>query len=792
MTGGRDERRIVKDSIQRHIRGKRWIKILAVAGFVITTGIIAGTYWQGKTSRPKTLPKPPELPRNVNQQLSGFTFTRSDKGRQLFVIHASRTLAFKQGGSALLKDVYVEFFGRTGKRYDLLTTQEGEYNPSTGNLSTPGDVELILNASPSQIKDLASKPGKPINERPADADAGRQPVYIKTSKVTSHDHGTQLESMTPVRFNLGDVSGSARGLAYGTGRGEIELKQDVEAVFRPAQGSQIGSPIQLSASRLRYAGPGEGVQLWGPVRIRQGRRTVTAKQGSILLDAKNRVTGVLLEGKVHASDPTKDGQLSLRSDVLRSHLDPATSRLSKLVAAGHVRTESSRGGALTNVEAHEVVLNFDPATHVPAHGVAMGNVHLTIAQTQGPQKASSGSQTLGGKISKENLATEKILFSFRPKGKNLSEAETSGPGTLVLYPEDPKAGDRTVTAARFFMAFDSTSHLESLRGTGGTKIVFAPPPNSSNPTAAVATASQLVASFDPATEMIRSVDQKGEFHFRKGTLEATGEEAQDLAVEQKLTLTGHPKVWDSTTRARADRIEILLASDVAEGIGSVHAIHIDPQDPSSPPTNVAAARMIADHRSQMVHYEGHVRAWRGTDVVESPSLDVYRNERRVSTNSRVVTSHLQPAPSKTGQKKGSDSGPSPLTVRADRLDYFDVGRRARYSGNVELDTEDTKIEADRLDVYFSSGKDQTDSEVERAVAEGHVKIVQPMRFAKGENAVYDARNGMVVMTGGPPTVYDTEKGSMSGQRLTFYIHNDRLLVDGNANSPAVSKHRVAQ
>jgi lipopolysaccharide export system protein LptA len=782
----------VKNVIQQPGWGSRWIKILAAAGLIITAGIIAGTYWLGKTNSRKFLPKPPALPKNVNQQLSGFTFTRSDKGRQLFVIHAARTLSFKQGGSVALKDVYVEFFGRSGKRYDLLTTPEGKYNPSTGNLATPGDVELILNASPSQLQNLISRPGQPISGTPANDGTARQPVYIRTSQVTSQDHGTLLESTTPVRFRLGTISGSARGLMYGTGKGEIELKRDVEAVFQPAQRAQAGPPIELSASRLRYAGPGEAVQLWGPVKIRQAGRTLSAEQGAISLDAENRVTEVVLEGKTRASDQLRNGQLTLLSDVLRGHLDPATSRLDKLVAAGHVRAESSQGGVLTHVEAHEVVLNFDPSTHVPANGVAMGNVHLTIAQTQKPSEHSSGSQTLGGNISKEDLATEIVHFSFRPQGKNLKEAETAGPGTLVLYPENPKAGDRTVTAARFLMAFDSASRLESLRGTGGTKIAFAPPPNSANQPAAASTASQMVATFNPGTEMIRSISQSGDFHFRRGMLEATAEEALDLAGKQKLILTGRPKVWDPATRARANRIEILLASDTAEGIGAVHAIHTDPQNPSSPATNVAADRMIADRRRQVVHYEGHVRAWRGTDVVESPSLDVYRNERRVSTDSRVITSHLQPAPSKAGGGKPAQSGPTPLTIEADKLDYLDIGRKARYIGDVELDTQDTKILADRLDVYFSSDKEQTDPEVERAVAEGHVKIVQPMRYAKGENAVYDARTGMVVMTGGPPTVYDTEKGSMTGQRLTFYIHNDRLLVDGNANAPVVSKHRVAQ
>ncbi|HET7100641.1 MAG TPA: LptA/OstA family protein, partial [Terriglobia bacterium] len=530
----------------------------------------------------------------------------------------------------------------------------------------------------------------------------------------------------------------------------------------------------------------------GPVKVHQGARMVTASQGSISLNAQNRITEVLLEGNAHAADKTRDGQVRLRSDVLRGHLDPATSRLSKLEAAGHVLGESTQGGALSKLNAHEVVLNFNPATHVPSDGVAMGKVHLTIAQPQGGQAAPSPSRIPAGKLVKEDLTTEKLLFSFRPQGKNLREAETAGPGTLVLYPESAKAGSRTVTAARFFMDFDSASHLERFRGTGGTQVVFAPSPDSPKQAPAVSTAQEMVATFDPAAEIVQSVEQHGNFHFQNGTIEAKAERARDIAREQKLILTGRPEIWDASTRARAEQIVILLASDTAEGIGGVHAIHTDPRNPLAPPINVVAHRMVADRRSQVVHYEGHVRAWRGTDVVESPSLDVYRNERRVSTNSRVVTSHLQPAPAGTDEHKRAPSGPRPVTIRADRLDYMDAGQKARYEGNVELSTEDTRIDADRLDVYFSSGRKQADSEVERAVAEGHVKIVQPMRYAKGENAVYDAQTGKIVMTGGPPAVYDTEKGSMTGQRLTFYIHNDRLLVEGNANSPVISRHPVAQ
>ena len=131
-------------------------------------------------------------------------------------------------------------------------------------------------------------------------------------------------------------------------------------------------------------------------------------------------------------------------------------------------------------------------------------------------------------------------------------------------------------------------------------------------------------------------------------------------------------------------------------------------------------------------------------------------------------------------------------IRADRLDYFDAGHNALYTGNVIMDTQDTQLQADRLEVYFASDKEPDASRIERAVATGHVLVTQPQRYAKGSHATYEAKTGKIVMTGGPPSLYDAQKGFTSGQRLTFFIHNDRLLVDGSPGSPTVSKHRVAQ
>jgi lipopolysaccharide export system protein LptA len=172
---------------------------------------------------------------------------------------------------------------------------------------------------------------------------------------------------------------------------------------------------------------------------------------------------------------------------------------------------------------------------------------------------------------------------------------------------------------------------------------------------------------------------------------------------------------------------------------------------------------------------------------------VYRTQKRVSAGSQVVTSYLQPAAmaSAPGVAPHSAGGTRPLTVRADFLEYFDQGRRARYHGNVRLVTESTVLQSDRLDVYFTQGDMVEGSEVDHAEADGHVQVTQPGRLGTGDHAEYYAGPGKVVLTGGPPNLIDEKKGSTTGQRLTFFIHDDRLFVDGGDQSPSLSKHRVA-
>jgi lipopolysaccharide export system protein LptA len=115
---------------------------------------------------------------------------------------------------------------------------------------------------------------------------------------------------------------------------------------------------------------------------------------------------------------------------------------------------------------------------------------------------------------------------------------------------------------------------------------------------------------------------------------------------------------------------------------------------------------------------------------------------------------------------------------------------------------DATITSQVLDVYLAQSKQATSNQVvtkqastpsrlEKAIAKGNVVIAQPTRRATGETLTYVAAEDRFTLEGGPPSIFDAERGQITGDSLTFFRHDDRVLVEGGANSPVITKTRVA-
>ena len=120
---------------------------------------------------------------------------------------------------------------------------------------------------------------------------------------------------------------------------------------------------------------------------------------------------------------------------------------------------------------------------------------------------------------------------------------------------------------------------------------------------------------------------------------------------------------------------------------------------------------------------------------------------------------------------------------------------AVYQGGTVLSRPGLSVNSRDLQAFLKPA--DSDSSLDKAYADGAVKIVsvatsgQATRTRTGtsEHAEYYADDQKVILQKGQPLLVDSKTGNTTGQQLTWWANNDRLLVEGGASKPTQSTIR---
>jgi len=137
----------------------------------------------------------------------------------------------------------------------------------------------------------------------------------------------------------------------------------------------------------------------------------------------------------------------------------------------------------------------------------------------------------------------------------------------------------------------------------------------------------------------------------------------------------------------------------------------------------------------------------------------------------------------TGLAFGSPSVPSlpdrnenPIYIKSDQLLTDTKNRTATFSGKVTARQGDLALFADKMVVHYAA----EGGNVERVECSGTVRIVQKNRTGTAGNAVYDSKQGTIVLTVSPK-VYQGED-MISGSEITYYLADQKSVVTGTPNA----------
>lgn len=734
---------------------KRLRKIFA-GGAVFVLVVAVGFYLRGIFSEQTVIHDTPRnIPSGVEKSATGFNLSKSEGGKTLFTIHAASVQQYKEGGRAALHDVSITVFGRNQDRSDQIYGADFAYDPVAKVVTAEGEVRIDLEAN--------SAAATPAGQTPA-AET-RNLIHVKTSGLTFNENTGIAQTRAAIEFRVPEGNGSAVGATYDSHGGVLTLKSAVRII---STGQRKATITGQSATITKN--PSKVVMQ--SARVEEPQRVISADKVTVLMGDDNNIERIVGSGNLHAaSSGAKAFEVNApEGELLMGDANQARSG----VLSGGV-TFASKGDSPTEGKAGKILLSF-----------GAGN-RLTKARAQDSVQLKQGP---AGKS--QELHAVALDLSVK-EGRRLERAVTSGgPAEIV---REQATGKTTISAGHFETAFNDQNRPVSLYGAPDAKIVD----SVSGKPDRILSSRELTAKFNEKGEIV-SADQNGDFHYQEGTQTASAERAKYAAAEETILLSGSPRVVDATqgVTLTADSIQLnrktrnaFAQDNVKTTYSKMNAQPGGAMLGSADPIHVTGSTVTLNSATGVARY-AKARLWQGPNIVEAPTISFDRTRRSLQAQGGQVghVASVFVQKDKTGKL-------TPVNVTSDRLSYVDAERKAVFSGNVLVRAQDATITSNSVQVILLPKKGQAEnqsaSQLERIEAQGDIKIEQGSRKASGNKLVYTAADEKMVLTGIPgklPSIFDAERGQISGDSLTFFTHDGRVLVGRGETSQTEFPNRI--
>lgn len=772
--------------------------------------VVTLSYWVARSRVQPVLHNVPQrLGLDIQQTSDGFSLSKSEAGRTLYTIRASRAVQFKAGGHADLRNVHIVVYGKNHDRYDQIYGDQFTYDPQSGDIVAVGEVHIDLQGN-------ASGPTKPDQAPP---DELKNPLHLVTHSLSFNQKTGTAQTNELVQFQTEQANGSAVGAYYDSKDNQLQLKSNVHIVTTGDHPAVI-----TGSSGTMQKEPRQAVLL--NAQIEQPDRTLTADKGTLLFEPDNTVQHVVAEGNVHIQTR---GASVIDISGPRGDLDMGPhNSIQKATISGGAKFDT-HGSSVAHGSADTFILDF-----VDQNQPSLFHMVKNARMKQDPQPGKSGTSGQPMEINADQL--DFVLA----EGNKLKTGDTVGKASITILPSPPGSKPKTppsngqdfgggnsttvATAGKFHAIFDDNNRIQTLHGWPNSHIVSTTPGEQDK----VSTADKLDVTFLPDGG-VQKLIQTGNFEYHEassnpnsGGRAAYGDVATYTPDDEMLVLTGSPRVIDGGMTTTA--VHVRMNRKTGEGFfdDDVKTTYSDlkPQPngallAASDPIHVTAQHMTAHKQPGIAHYTGNVRLWQTANVVRAPKID-FDNEKRAIYAYSDKTQNI----SSLFMQQSQDGKQTPVDITADKLTYVDEERRARYTGNVLAKTTTGTVTTELLDVFLkeadpgnkdaANGKDGNSSQkpaqakgpsmpgsdapskIDHMVALGKVVVTEPNRRAVGDKLVYTADDGKYLLTGKSPSIFDAEHGTVWGDSLTFYSHDDRVLVESKRSSPTITRARTTK
>jgi lipopolysaccharide export system protein LptA len=755
------------------MRHTRWLFLAAIVAIVVMVG---ATYLKRRdilASEHPVLPTPLET--GVDGRANDWQHTVFKGDKKHFTIRARNIREIKEPSLAELEGVELQLFHENGEKSDLIRSEKAQFDTAAKTLYSDGEVDIVM--------------GVPADQLPT----GRL-LHIRGSGMRFASDTGKATTDRPVTFGFDRGTGSAVGAEYDPGTRELQLHHKVVLDWRGK--TPDAKPMHAEADQATYTERDSKVVLFPTSKLTRDTLHMDGGRSDVQLDkGAIRSAKIQMARGVH-DDPGR--KVEYAADELNINFDDGMV-IRTIEGHDHAQLVSTSDTTRTTVKSDRLDMDFETSGKESTLKNAVATGKSVVEATPVPRTGPQTSDT-------RTLRSDVVRLAMKPGGKEIDRVETDGPGKFEILPTQPDQPKRSMQGDRIWVAYGRENRIQSVKSINASTLTERPPKAPKTTPSITRTQSKdILATFDPNTGEMTRLEQTTNFQYEEGDRRARGDRATLDQSKDQMTLDGSARTWDPTGSVNADRIVLNQKSGdyVAEGHVSSTRQPDRKGTSSAMLSNDEVLQAVADQMvsigdNKHIRYEGHARAWQGANRVDADRIEIDRDRRVMEAHGKVVSQFADKTQEKNQEKNPKAKAPAApvfTVVRAPDLVYSEETRVAVYQGGTVLTRPGLTVNSRELQAFLKPA--DADSSLDKAYADGAVKIVSTSTVGKttrtrtgtSEHSEYYADEQKVILQKGQPLLVDSARGNTSGQQLTWWANNDRLLVDGAPSKPAESTIR---
>ena len=679
------------------------VKILRralVAVILIVVVAVGVNYVQTWRRRARTVQQAAKiLSTEMLRSADTIEYSEHENGVIHFKLRAQKLLETRKGIN-LLEGIDADDFNPDGSVKNHIRSNKGEYDRDNKKASFFGDVRIRVG----------------------------EETELRTDYL-HYDLGRNAgRTDDRIAVNSNQVHGSARGVVYDHSVGSLELKSNLDFLVKrkvkDGSGAERTEDLRVRSSHGYYSETAHVVKLDGKASIESESASLNGDQIEAAFSPdKRRITSLICDGGAVYVSRDADGTRTLRGDRLVFGINPAGGNLEKIDVLGRASFSTASPESDQRLTGSELHVGLDPLRGFPTGLQASQGVNFTIKRGQ-DQTVLHGDQLTASFVAASNqlenlrvwgnagmstrsgadggtdeLSAQEVRLKFaslygRSILRSLDAEKSVHWVSSERKPADGKPGQagRELTAATLTMFYSASGEfLESGTAGGGVTLSGIQLGASTHDEIRKLNADRVRFQFYPSANRLRSFEGDGHvavfYHKLPGPTEK--EPAQEFSTSSsKMSATFREsdgtadsvRQWDNFSYHDGSRTATSSSSDY-DAVKAIMTLSGSPKIEDESATTTGEVVQY-DRAQKVLSVRGGVRS------VMRPRDDAEATPFSSSSNSQ-----------------------SPSVVTSDLMEYWTEASRARYSGKVQMLSEDGQLSARALELRDGGSQVEADGDI---------------------------------------------------------------------------------